>query len=55
MKNDFDKAFGQFIRTSNATTTALVYLINDLVPVIGLDEAERLIKIIEKAQGGGAK
>ena len=46
------EAWKQFIRTANATTNALLHLINDLVPTIGLNEAQRLVDIIGKAQKG---
>ena len=55
MNNDFDKSFKQFIRTSNATTKALVLLIKDLAPSLGYDEAQRLVDIISEAQKGGAE
>ena len=43
----------QFIRTSNATVHIVVALIEDLAPLIGYDEATRLMKIYEEAQKGG--
>lgn len=55
MNNDFDKSFKQFIRTSNATTKALVLLIKDLAPILGYDKAQKLIDIISEAQEGGVE
>lgn len=44
------EGWGRFFNTEQAVITAFIDLIQDLVPVIGLDEAQRLLKIIEKAQ-----
>lgn len=52
MTDEEIKAFKQFVRTSNAVLKVLIYLIQDLVPIIGHDEANRLVGIISKAQEG---
>lgn len=46
------KAIEQFINTSNATTQILLSLIEDLAPIIGYDEANRLVRIYTDAQKG---
>ena len=43
-------AWKQFFNTEQAVITAFLDLIQDLVPVIGLDEARRLVNIIKEAQ-----
>ena len=45
-----EKAVSQFIRTSNATVKVVVNLINDLAPIIGYNEAERLLGFYKEAQ-----
>ena len=47
-------ALNQFVRTSNAVLKVLIYLIEDLKPIIGVQEAQRLINIIGEAQKGEA-
>lgn len=44
------KALQQFVETSNATARILTSLIEDLAPIIGYDEANRLINIYIDAQ-----
>lgn len=44
------KAWKQFFDTEQALLTAFLGLIQDLVPVIGLNEAQRLFDIIKEAQ-----
>jgi hypothetical protein len=44
------KALQQFVETSSATVTILTSLIEDLAPIIGYDEANRLMKIYIDAQ-----
>lgn len=44
------KAWKQFFDTEHAVLTAFLNLIQDLVPVIGLDESQRLVNIIKEAQ-----
>ena len=46
------KAWIKFVETSSAVVKVLIYLIQDLAPVIGYDEANRLVGIIGKAQEG---
>ena len=48
------EACKQFVKTSNAVLKVLIYLINDLIPIIGTNEAQRLINIIGEAQEGEA-
>lgn len=55
MTDEEINAFKQFVRTSNAVLKVLIYLIQDLAPVIGYDEANRLVGIIGKAQEGDTK
>lgn len=43
------KEWKQFFDTEQAVVTAFLNLIQDLVPVIGLDEAQRLLNIIKEA------
>lgn len=45
-----EKELRQWINTRRATTNALLELINDLAPIIGYDEARRLVNIIGYAQ-----
>lgn len=52
MTHDQIEAFKQFVRTSNEVLKVLIYLINDLIPIIGTNEAQRLINIIREAQEG---
>ena len=40
----------RFFDTEQAVITAFLNLIQDLVPVIGLDEAQRLLNIIKESQ-----
>lgn len=44
------KEWKQFFDTEQAVITAFLNLIQDLVPVIGLDEAQRLLNIIKEVQ-----
>ena len=44
------KEWKQFFDTEQAVVTAFLNLIQDLVPVIGLDEAQRLLNIIKEPQ-----
>ena len=37
-----------FLKTTTATTTVLIELIHDLAPVIGYNEANRLMSILAK-------
>ena len=46
------KEWIKFIETSSAVVKVLIYLIQDLAPVIGLAEAQRLVDIIGEAQKG---
>ena len=55
MKDKTEKAWIKFIATSNAVVKVLICLIQDLAPVIGYDEANRLVGIIGKAQEGDTK
>lgn len=50
MTDEESKAWKQFFDTENALLTAFLGLIRDLVPVIGLNEAQRLVDIIKEAQ-----
>ena len=43
------KEWKRFFNTEQAVVTAFLYLIQDLAPVIGLDEAQRLVNIIKGA------
>ena len=43
------KEWKHFFDTEQAVITTLLNLIQDLVPVIGLDEAQRLLNIIKEA------
>ena len=43
------KEWKRFFNTEQAIVTAFLYLIQDLVSVIGLDEAQRLVNIIKGA------
>ena len=52
MTDKHKKAWKQFIETSSAVVKVLIYLIQDLAPVIGYDGANRLVGIIGKAQEG---
>lgn len=52
MTSEVADALKQFIRTSNAVLKVLLYLIEDLQPVIGMKEAQRLVNIIGEAQKG---
>lgn len=45
-----EKELRQWINTRRATTNALLELLNDLAPIIGYDEARRLVNIIGDAQ-----
>ena len=49
---EFKEQFIFFINTTNATIKAFVELVADLVPIIGEDEANRLLNIIRDAQKG---
>ena len=40
----------QFVRTSKATVNIVCSLIYDLAPIIGYDEAKRLLKVYSDAQ-----
>lgn len=44
-----------FVRSTGAAIEVLVMLIKDLVPIIGTEEALRLIDIIGEAQNGGVE
>lgn len=44
------KEWKQFFDTEQAVLTALLSLIQDLAPVIGFNEAQRLVNIIVEAQ-----
>ena len=46
------KEWKHFFDTEQAVVTAFLNLIQDLVPVIGLDEAQRLLNIIKEATRG---
>jgi len=50
MEKETISALKQFVRTSNAVLKVLIYLIEDLKPIIGMQEAQRLIDIIGEAQ-----
>lgn len=50
MTDEVSKAWKQFFDTEHAVLTAFLDLIQDLVPVIGLNEAQRLFDIIKEAQ-----
>ena len=52
MTNETADALKQFVRTSNAVLKVLLYLIEDLKPIIGTKEAQRLVNIIGDAQKG---
>lgn len=52
MKDKNTKEWIKFVKTSSAVAKVLIYLIQDLAPVIGYDEANRLVGIIGKAQEG---
>lgn len=54
MNKETISALKQFVRTSNAVLKVLTYLIEDLIPIIGTQEAKRLIDIIGEAQKGEA-
>ena len=41
-----------FVRSTGAAVQVLIMLIQDLAPIIGTDEALRLINIIGEAQNG---
>lgn len=50
--DDFTKALKQHVKTSSATTKAFSLLVQDLAPVIGYEEAQRLLDIIIESQEG---
>lgn len=51
--NDLEyKDIVEWVNTRRATTQALLELINDLAPIIGYNEAQRLVNIIGAAQKG---
>ena len=50
MEKETISALKQFVRTSSAVLKVLIYLIEDLKPIIGMQEAQRLIDIIGEAQ-----
>ena len=51
--NDLEyKDIVECVNTRRATTQALLELINDLAPIIGYNEAQRLVNIIGEAQKG---
>lgn len=51
--NDMEyKDIVEWVNTRRATTQALLELINDLAPIIGYNEAQRLVNIIGAAQKG---
>lgn len=52
-EDEFKDSFMQFVKTGNATTKTLLYLIQDLVPFIGITEAQRLADIINETMKGG--
>ena len=52
MTDKTQTAWIKFFKTSSAVVKVLLYLIQDLAPVIGYDEANRLVGIIGKAQEG---
>lgn len=52
MTDKYKKEWIKFLRTSTAVANVLIYLIQDLAPVIGYNEANRLVGIIDKAQKG---
>ena len=49
---EFKERFIFFINTTNATIKAFAELVADLAPIIGEDEANRLLNIIREAQKG---
>lgn len=52
MTSEEINALKTFVTTSSKTTIALLYLLEDLAPVIGYDEAQRLIDLIGEAHKG---
>ena len=52
MTDEQESALKQFVKTTNATTNVLLCLLQDLAPIIGLNEAQRLVNIIDEAQKG---
>lgn len=53
--NTHNDALTQWINTRKATTEVVLCLIEDLAPIIGYNEATRLINIISEAQRSDEK
>lgn len=55
LANTHNDALTQWINTRKATTEVVLCLIEDLAPIIGYNEATRLINIISEAQRSDEK